>query len=165
MNFKLNDYPGYNIGGVLMRNYDKIKQIADKYNCITLLVCNGIWHGSYRIPTCVGFSTPTSMCKNATLSVCHGGCDLDKTNIRWILRALLEWDKIYECEVTRKDNIITFTENHLSCYICTENYTKGDKVILLECDHQFHYDCMNQWRTKGMSNAEVFIQTENMKKD
>ena len=29
-----------------------------------------------------------------------------------------------------------------NCSICLENYVEGDKIIILCCDHQFHYNCI-----------------------
>lgn len=155
LSFELNDYPAHNIGGVLLKHYDEILKVADKYNCITLYVCNGIWHGSYRIPHAAGFSTPTSVCKDGTLSVCHG---IGSLSIRHILQRLLEWKKMYEGQVVRRDNISTFTEDNITCHICSEDYAKGESIITLECNHQFHSQCMHKWRTHGLSAKDVFIQ-------
>ena len=34
---------------------------------------------------------------------------------------------------------------HLGCSICTEDFTKGEEVRVLPCNHKFHPDCVDPW--------------------
>lgn len=56
----LSDYEkscdGINLGGVIEKHYDRIKNC--KANCAMLIVCNSHMHGSFLVPTAIGFSTP-----------------------------------------------------------------------------------------------------------
>lgn len=36
-------------------------------------------------------------------------------------------------------------EEHLGCSICTEDFTVGEDVRVLPCNHQFHPDCVDPW--------------------
>ncbi|KAI0513176.1 hypothetical protein F5B22DRAFT_647989 [Xylaria bambusicola] len=36
-------------------------------------------------------------------------------------------------------------EDHLQCSICTEDFTKGEDVRVLPCDHKFHPACVDPW--------------------
>merc|ERR1712093_611763 len=36
----------------------------------------------------------------------------------------------------------TDAEGHLGCSICTEDFTKGEEVRVLPCNHKFHPDCV-----------------------
>ena len=37
-------------------------------------------------------------------------------------------------------------ENLLNeCTICIEKYKKNDKIITLDCDHNFHENCIKEW--------------------
>lgn len=50
-------------------------------------------------------------------------------------------------------NAITNTVNadgtdeagHLGCSICTEDFTRGEEVRLLPCNHKFHPECVDPW--------------------
>lgn len=39
----------------------------------------------------------------------------------------------------------TDAEGHLGCSICTEDFTKGEEVRVLPCNHKFHPDCVDPW--------------------
>ena len=39
----------------------------------------------------------------------------------------------------------TPTEEHLGCSICTEDFTVGEDVRVLPCDHKFHPPCIDPW--------------------
>lgn len=34
---------------------------------------------------------------------------------------------------------------HLGCSICTEDFSKGEEVRVLPCNHKFHPDCVDPW--------------------
>lgn len=34
---------------------------------------------------------------------------------------------------------------HLGCSICTEDFTKGEDIRVLPCNHKFHPDCVDPW--------------------
>ncbi|KAI8956033.1 hypothetical protein F4801DRAFT_574236 [Xylaria longipes] len=36
-------------------------------------------------------------------------------------------------------------EDHLGCSICTEDFTKGEDVRVLPCNHKFHPACVDPW--------------------
>lgn len=38
-----------------------------------------------------------------------------------------------------------FPEDINSCMICLEQLTPGEKIIVLECGHPFHKECINPW--------------------
>jgi hypothetical protein len=37
------------------------------------------------------------------------------------------------------------TEEHLGCSICTDDFTVGEDVRVLPCDHKFHPPCIDPW--------------------
>jgi hypothetical protein len=37
------------------------------------------------------------------------------------------------------------SEDHLGCPICTEDFTVGEDVRVLPCDHKFHPPCIDPW--------------------
>ena len=37
------------------------------------------------------------------------------------------------------------TDEHLGCSICTEDFTVGEDVRVLPCDHKFHPPCIDPW--------------------
>jgi hypothetical protein len=39
----------------------------------------------------------------------------------------------------------TTEDGALSCSICTEDFTKGEEVRVLPCNHKFHPDCVDPW--------------------
>ena len=39
----------------------------------------------------------------------------------------------------------TDAEGHLGCSICTEDFTKGEEVRVLPCNHKFHPECVDPW--------------------
>ncbi|KAK5220670.1 hypothetical protein LTR72_007292 [Exophiala xenobiotica] len=39
----------------------------------------------------------------------------------------------------------TDAEGHLGCSICTEDFTKGEEVRVLPCNHKFHPVCVDPW--------------------
>ena len=52
------------------------------------------------------------------------------------------------------ENLITFeykaisndtNENSQICPICLENFVIKDKILLLNCMHKFHYNCIKPW--------------------
>ena len=38
------------------------------------------------------------------------------------------------------------------CPICIEKFKKGQKIINLECEHQFHKDCIGSWITQNIKS-------------
>ena len=38
------------------------------------------------------------------------------------------------------------------CPICIEKFKKGEKIISLECNHQFHKDCIGSWITQNIKS-------------
>ena len=38
------------------------------------------------------------------------------------------------------------------CPICIEKFKKGQKIISLECEHQFHKDCIGSWITQNIKS-------------
>lgn len=39
----------------------------------------------------------------------------------------------------------TTEEGQLGCSICTDDFTKGEEVRVLPCNHKFHPDCVDPW--------------------
>lgn len=37
------------------------------------------------------------------------------------------------------------SDEHLGCSICTEDFTKGENVRILPCNHQYHPACIDPW--------------------
>lgn len=37
------------------------------------------------------------------------------------------------------------TDEHMGCSICTEDFTVGENVRVLPCDHKFHPQCVDPW--------------------
>lgn len=37
------------------------------------------------------------------------------------------------------------SDEHLGCSICTEDFTKGENVRVLPCNHQYHPACIDPW--------------------
>ncbi|KAI8960616.1 hypothetical protein F5Y11DRAFT_329268 [Daldinia sp. FL1419] len=44
----------------------------------------------------------------------------------------------------RANDVVT-EDNHLGCSICTEDFTVGQDVRVLPCDHKFHPQCIDPW--------------------
>ena len=36
-------------------------------------------------------------------------------------------------------------ENGLACSVCTDDFTKGQDVRVLPCNHKFHPECIDPW--------------------
>jgi hypothetical protein len=149
---------GQNIGAVLLQHYDKLVELANTCNCISLVVGNDVWYGSFAIPSAAGFSTPTSICRNSVIYV--GTCRADErnaeNNLVKVLEQLREWKQTYNTTVTRRSRITTFREDSAACHICADDYEKGDRLVTLECGHQFHSQCVNKWSTHGLTVNDVF---------
>lgn len=39
----------------------------------------------------------------------------------------------------------TANENGEKCVICDENYKNGETICNTECNHEFHFDCLEEW--------------------
>ena len=54
-----------------------------------------------------------------------------------------------------KEELFTTENNtntsHLSCAICLEDYKDNDNLGKLQCNHKFHYECINNW----FSNSNI----------
>ena len=53
-----------------------------------------------------------------------------------------------------KKNIIKFedlTKENNECSICLDNFTNDKEIIILECKHVYHTDCIVQWLNKDIS--------------
>ncbi|KAI1447513.1 hypothetical protein F5Y02DRAFT_29681 [Annulohypoxylon stygium] len=44
-----------------------------------------------------------------------------------------------------KENSAQAEEDHLGCSICTEDFSVGQDVRVLPCDHKFHPQCVDPW--------------------
>ncbi|KAF5729968.1 hypothetical protein HS088_TW20G00337 [Tripterygium wilfordii] len=36
-----------------------------------------------------------------------------------------------------------------TCIICLNDFIEGEELVALQCDHVFHYRCMDEWLTWG----------------
>ncbi|KAL8913956.1 MAG: hypothetical protein Q9171_001341 [Xanthocarpia ochracea] len=43
------------------------------------------------------------------------------------------------------DDPIANADNGLACSVCTDDFTKGQDVRVLPCNHKFHPDCIDPW--------------------
>lgn len=54
-----------------------------------------------------------------------------------------------------KEELFTTENNtntsHLSCAICLEDYRDNDNLGKLQCNHKFHYECIDNW----FSNSNI----------
>ena len=46
------------------------------------------------------------------------------------------------------------------CSICLEKYKDNDNIINLECNHKYHYGCINQWFCKEMTCPNCRVQID-----
>jgi E3 ubiquitin-protein ligase RNF13 len=72
------------------------------------------------------------------LSDSHGGTPLNASEVK----------KFPQREFTK-------SENHISCVICTEDFTNGVAITELECGHIFHPSCILEWLTKYRSSCPI----------
>ena len=42
-------------------------------------------------------------------------------------------------------DLSTGEDNHLGCSICTEDFSKGEDLRVLPCNHRFHAVCVDPW--------------------
>ncbi len=50
-----------------------------------------------------------------------------------------------QAESIKSGNEITPKEGDLGCSICTEDFTAGEDVRVLPCQHKFHPACIDPW--------------------
>ncbi|KAI4218823.1 MAG: hypothetical protein LQ349_008558 [Xanthoria aureola] len=43
------------------------------------------------------------------------------------------------------DDLIANADNGLACSVCTDDFTKGQDVRVLPCNHKFHPECIDPW--------------------
>ena len=70
--------------------------------------------------------------KEVILMICYNSLILYRNLL------LIDKEKLYK-------NLIT------SCSICLENFKEEDKVILTECSHLYHHECLTKWFEKNNS--------------
>ena len=60
-----------------------------------------------------------------------------------------EEEKKMKSEIIENRNYITYklgkTNNEYECVICLENMINGDEIILTECFHMYHKNCIGDW--------------------
>ena len=108
---------GITIGGVIEKHLARIKDC--KANCASLIVYNSHMHGSFVVPTAIGFSTPVhDVCVNARLNI---GMTLNEA---WpdLVVEYSKWKTVYESRVVRKPATITYSTDQSSCCIRLEQY-------------------------------------------
>ena len=137
-----NKYHGLNIGGVIEKNLDQLKE--RKCNSMLLIVCNQHIYGSFVIPDAIGFSTPVELISDGYLSFYENINDSIP-----IIEKYNRWRMTYGTEPIKKDNIYKFTNDQQGCNICSKEYEIGDDIMELpNCKHKFHHDCLVKLRSK-----------------
>jgi hypothetical protein len=48
-------------------------------------------------------------------------------------------------KATINSEVATKEEEHLGCSICTEDFTTGEDVRVLPCNHKYHPACIDPW--------------------
>ena len=56
-------------------------------------------------------------------------------------------DGLLEEEMNLLHNYKVKKEKNTNCSICLEKYKLGDKIIKLDCVHEFHSSCLKHWLT------------------
>ena len=141
----------HNIGQFIL---DREKDLVECHaNAITVATCNATWHGSFLVPSALGFSTPLSLCIPGHVSFCQNPHAPD------VLEQLKKWKQIYRGSVIRQDNITKFRSDCTQCTICTCDYKEGEDVITLRlCKHVFHKKCFNNWKYRKSSLKDLIIE-------
>lgn len=63
------------------------------------------------------------------------------------------------CCKKKKYNIIKYNiylEDKL-CSICLENFNNKIDIVKLQCDHYYHYDCINKWNNNTCPECRGII--------
>ena len=47
-------------------------------------------------------------------------------------------------------------QDEILCAICFDIINLNDRIKILECDHIFHYDCINRWRKTSMTPDRLY---------
>lgn len=139
----LSEYKGYNIGGVIEQNKQKI--IDTCANDAHLMICNKFAHGSFLVPLAIGFSTPVNdICEDGYIRIMRN----EKGND--LLNQYEQWKKIYQTTNIVKPKPIKFSSDQSECSICLEKYKPGDELAELDCKHRLHQKCKTRWQMQNM---------------
>ncbi len=80
--------------------------------------------------------------------------------------AKLQSIKQYKINCNKENYIITLNNHDIilksflykgknlkneTCSICKELYTENEEIVLLGCNHKFHYNCINKWINDNIS--------------
>jgi RING-like zinc finger len=127
-------------------------------NSVLVRACNEQIYGSFSIPNAIGFSTPVSLVIDGVISLCH---DAQLPRDAFI-KEYEKWSGIYGGSPIRNLSPITLTADHITCSICTEDYKLGEKIFILDCKHQFHWDCISKWIVQNCNICKMFQNSTNI---
>lgn len=149
LNIDFQKYEGFCLGKVINDNLSAIREIGA--NTLSVEVCNEHWHGCFSIPSAVGFSTPVTILKGASISVYYDDEATDK-----IFDELEKWNRTFKEQLVRLNDSYTFTTDKKTCSICLADYRPGDKLtVARKCDHVFHSACLQKWRLHNKSIPDI----------
>lgn len=47
------------------------------------------------------------------------------------------------------------SDNYESCVICLESLSNGKHVVLSECGHEYHEECLKEWVMEGKHSCPL----------
>jgi len=156
ININFEKYENCVLGNVIQDNFGRI--IETEANELAVIVCNEYWHGCFLVPLAMGFSTPVSILRGASICLCR-----NVQVLRPVVDAFIEWQNIYGGRLVRQDLCYTFSRDKTVCQICLHSYKDGENLIVVrKCGHVFHQRCLTEELRAHNLNLRRILRSKEM---